>query len=211
MIASRYLHNFYKDKKLSTHIHLEGGAALSLYYNVDRKFSNDLDFTIETQGDIDRFRDSITKPFDSKDYQVKHINENKTNIYDTRGKMVLSFDYYLATKEFCNYEEVLLDGITPSLIHSVEDIFVEKLCCMVDRDAERDVHDAVVILEKYSPKIDIVSSWYNKKQEVKKSSCPTFDDFVKMFSSIVQQKRNWVNQKSNLQIIQSYLENNTKK
>lgn len=125
--------------------------------------------------------------------------------------MVLGFDYFMATKEFCNYEEVLLDGITPSLIHSVEDIFVEKLCCMVDRDTERGVHDAAAILVKYSPKINIVSRWYNKKQEVKKSNYPMFDNFVKLFSNIVQQKRNWVNQKSNLQIIQVYLNNNTKK
>lgn len=208
MIARKYLHNFYNNKKLSEHIHLEGGAALSLYYNINRKFSNDLDFTIESQDDMDRFRENIIKPFNSDDYFEKHINKNKTCVYNRKGKIILTFDYYLAKKQFCHYEEMLLDGVTPSLIHSVADILTEKLCCMIDRDTEKDVHDAATILVKYSSSIDIISGLYNKKQEVKKSCYPKLEDLTRAFSLLAQQKRNWVFQGANLNIIKDYLENN---
>lgn len=204
MITKVYLHNFYGNKIFSRGIHLEGGAALSLYYGIERIFSNDLDFTIETAVDCQRFRDGILDPLPGN-YTINHRDETKTHILDEEGSVVLTLDYFVVPPQNCYYEEVLLDGKTPSLIHSLDDILAEKLCCLIDRDAERDVLDAANIIRKLQPSEAGLSMLFSQKQAAKQSTFRTLQGLIQGLPTLATQKNNWDNQESNVQYIVDYL------
>ncbi|MDO8570314.1 MAG: nucleotidyl transferase AbiEii/AbiGii toxin family protein [Candidatus Daviesbacteria bacterium] len=206
MIALTYLHNFYKNKTLSNHIHLEGGTALSLFYKINRKFSNDLDFSVETLIDLRRFQQEITKPLGIF-YKAKVIDDVKICILDSNNYTILTIDSYLAASENCQYEEVMLEGITPCVIHSLIDILAEKLCCMIDRDTERDVYDSAKIIKSRDISLNDLATLFENKQKVKQDGYNTLSQFTENLYKIKQQKINWVRQGDNLNYIYKYLSN----
>lgn len=146
----QYLYTLYSQEEFKDRIHLDGGVALKFFYNIDRKFSNDLDFTIEDNGSANLLIDFIISYFQGYIDHSVQTSENKILILRNNTHL-FHIDYYIVPAEYCNYSSEMLElegkPQLPCSIHSIEDILVEKLFCLVSRTEKRDMTDIVSILD----------------------------------------------------------------
>lgn len=187
MIVKEYLHNFYNDRQLSLGVNLEGGAALSFFYGIEREYSGDLDFTIDNLSNYERFRKIITKPLVGAN--AIHIDKNQTRIH-TNKNGTFYIDYFIAPSCYCEYVKKDLDDKTRCNLHSLNDIFVEKIYCLIQRNAERDFFDLKKIIKKNLVNIPSVIKLFKKKQQLKKISCCSIDSLIDELPLILA-KKNW--------------------
>jgi predicted nucleotidyltransferase component of viral defense system len=174
----------YSDEKIADLIHLDGGAALSFFYNIERKFSQDLDFTIETE-------EAFT-------YTQKMLSKLNTTS--------LTVDLVVVPSEYCEYELSPLNSIKVS-VHTIEDIFAEKICCLIDRNTYRDLWDVHQIINKHRPDLSKAAQLFQKKQELKNSPYPTLQNFADDFYNLANNKNKWSELESSWEIIYNYLKN----
>lgn len=180
--VKKLLELIYSDEKIADIIHLDGGAALSFFYDIERNFSLDLDFTIETD--------------EALEYTQKNLSASEIK--------PLSVDLVTVPSEYCRYESRQLGSVNISL-HTIADILAEKFCCLIDRDTYRDLWDTHQIIEKHRPNITEVATLFEKKQELKNSSYNTLKDFLNGLDELVRNKNNWSGLEPSMIALKDYL------
>ena len=125
---------------------MEGGAALSFIYNLDRVFSNDLDFTIEDyqlRSELFDVVEEIAVKLNKK--YVCDADPNKIIIKDDK-EVILEIDFYPLSAKLFSWEDKGLEynkkGFSVKT-HSLEDIFAEKISNIFqeNRSEFKDVFD----------------------------------------------------------------------
>lgn len=185
-LVKNYLFYLFKNSEISTGLHLDGGAALSLLYGIDRKFSNDLDFTIDNEGSLKTFIDNALIPF--SDFEPNtHIDiypsENRIT-FMLEDNELFHLDYYLVPSTFCNYNDIKFlfnDRASVISAHTMEDIFVEKLFCLISRIELRDIEDLIKLTKHSNFNSSLISSIWKQKNKIKKSEFSTLSDFIESF------------------------------
>lgn len=184
--VKNYLFYLFKNSKISIGMHLDGGASLSLLYGIDRKFSNDLDFTIDSKDSLNIFIDNALTPFSNFETNAsigKLLSDNRVT-FISDGNELFHIDYYLVPSTFCNYNDMEFlfdDDISIVSAHTIEDIFVEKLFCLISRIELRDIEDFIKLTKHSSFKSNLIDSIWKQKNKIKKSEFSTLSDFVESF------------------------------
>lgn len=149
-------------KEINDHLYLEGGAALSFIYGLDRVFSGDLDFTIDDYGLRLKLLNTIEEIMVeiNKNKKYTYISTSNKVIIRDNNKIILQIDFYpLATKLFTWEEKNLFYGDKFFLIktHSLEDIFAEKITNILqsDRFEFKDIVDTNSIHKILMHKINV--------------------------------------------------------
>lgn len=179
----QFLYDVYNQELLRTNMHLDGGAALSLFYNIDRTFSNDVDFTIEDQVTLNALLAWLGTDFT----YFTEITHRKNAIIFSQGRHeIFKLDYYIVPSTYCEYSSQLLRtdrGNVSCMIHSLDDIFVEKLFCLFDRKTYRDVHDLIKIGSKPHQSRHI-ATLYERKNVIKQSPFNNLDALIYGFVEV---------------------------
>lgn len=171
-IIEEFLFEYYS-KNLSSKIHLEGGALLSLIFNLDRKFSNDLDFTSEDEASLYNF-------VKQSELVLKRVSSNRftTDFKDNRitfqsNNFTFHIDIFIASPDNCEYSKlpyIFKGKKTYILCHSINDVIAEKLCCLLDpnRTELRDLVDLKLIIDEIRYSDSKVQELLRQKLTVKK-------------------------------------------
>lgn len=185
-LVKNYLFYLFKNSAISTGLHLDGGAALSLLYGIDRKFSNDLDFTIDNENSLKIFIDNVLTPFSnfSSKANINITLSNSRITFMSKSNELFHVDYYLVPSTFCSYNDIeFLFNDRSSIIsaHTIEDIFVEKLFCLISRIELRDIEDLIKLTKHSNFNSSLISSIWKQKNKIKKSEFSTLSDFIESF------------------------------
>jgi predicted nucleotidyltransferase component of viral defense system len=200
-LLKRFLYFLYRENRLAVNIHLDGGAALTFFYKIKRNFSNDLDFTIENEESFKALIDKSLRPFLKSflpEFSINH-SENKVEIRSQNNELLFNIDYYIVDPAYCDYAKIPLSygkNIAVNCpIHSIEDIYVEKLFCIRDRVAERDIYDSIKIFRSPFFSYQKVNDLYQRKNGIKKSKLDTLSSYIRWFES--DGKKTFLNEFSN--------------
>jgi predicted nucleotidyltransferase component of viral defense system len=152
-----------KDNYISTHFYLAGGTTLSEYY-LQHRLSDDLDF-FTSDKDIDItyieifFEDNKEKLHLKSRQRIKKYDRNMINLIYTDG-------FELKT-EFTKYYKPLYplqiqDGLQ---IESINDIFLNKIACIIDRYDPKDYIDLFYLRD--DKRIDLIDIQTRYEQKFK--------------------------------------------
>lgn len=157
----------FKHPKIKEVYFLEGGAALKLFYQITTLFSGDLDFTFNNpsaERDLSSAVADTCNKIENKPVKITET-QNKLTVFTTRG--CIDIDFYFANGENCEYTRELPNLTEPVYLHSLQDLLAEKICCIYSREKEKDVLDAISIVEYGKINTDIFMDLLRKKFLVK--------------------------------------------
>ena len=135
----------FKESELAANFYFTGGTALSCFY-LQHRYSDDLDFFGEEKDVLDiRFIISFLKTLlFVRDFRYE-------SIYDRRLFFLEISKHEHLKIEFCLYPFKRIDKtkkIDTLMIDSLEDIFVNKLAALTDRNEDKDLVDIYFILKE---------------------------------------------------------------
>ena len=188
-----YMHTLFlfSVSKLSPHtLVFKGGTSLMICYNLDR-FSEDLDFNIVEEIDINKLLTKIVSFFKKIGYESSFSFKRKTHSSQTymfyiQGPLYMGKPESQTTFEldFSNREDIYLQYIPKKVHHifdefpqfyintlSLEEICAEKFRCILTREKARDVYDLYYLLQRnttinrdlINKKLQIYSLTYNQE------------------------------------------------
>ena len=135
--------NFFKASELSNHFYFTGGTALSTFY-LEHRYSYDLDFfTAEREAlnleAILKFLNSL--PGLSQTRYEKIYDRRLFFLHFSTGVLKVEFTFY-------PFKQIAKPKVVEGLVvDSLEDIFVNKLCALCDRNEDKDLIDVYFILK----------------------------------------------------------------
>ncbi len=176
------LRAIYASKQLQMKVRLDGGAALGFFYGIDRTFSSDLDFTVEDNGtrlELARTLKGVCPPS-------------------------IGIDVFVVPARFCEFETHAMEDVHV-VTHSIADLLAEKLCCLIDRDATRDVLDAANIISRYAPSSIAVSTLFDRKRPLKPLTDITLAEVAIHPEQFFAHKSWWKEYQVQWRLIQSYI------
>lgn len=182
-VLSWILYGVSSNSFLKKNLVFKGGTALKKFYFQDYRFSEDLDFTlvdskIQSEKLLDNFKQTfqVIKQKSNISLEIKNDEMNK------HGDLRFFIDYIgplqagLGSRDVkvdITYNEVLinktlmgtmfreytdLEQISVELpVYPLEEIFIEKLCALIDRTQPRDFYDLWYLLENTD--LDIKENW----------------------------------------------------
>lgn len=190
-ILSWILHGISKAAFLKSKLIFKGGTALKKFYFQDYRFSEDLDFTlvdssITPEEIIDNFKQTFLPvkqksniSLEIKNHELsKHgdlqffidyigplrggIGSRDVKVDVTYNEIVINAIQSL--RMFCEYSD-LSNTKTILPVYSLKEVFIEKLCALIDRTQPRDLYDLWHLLENQN--IIIEEEWDNFLQKAK--------------------------------------------
>lgn len=162
----KILKEIYKNNDESFPLYLEGGALCCLFWEVDREFSGDIDFTTSFEN-IDIVMKHYSQKLENENFaKLVRKNENEYEAIMGDGSVV-KIDIYYAPKENCEYSELELDGVKIKC-HSMQDMLAEKACCMMTRDKVNDKLDFEYLVKNKQVDWGKFAELLKKKIKVKK-------------------------------------------
>lgn len=170
---------------ISNSLYLEGGFCLSFIYGIDRVFSQDIDFTIDDIGKREELLIVATAIIPKVIKGEILIGENSIKISDG-DKQIFQIDFYPLGKEFFYWEKkelVYKKNKFVVRVHSLEDIFAEKISNVFqnDRCEFKDIVDINAIYAKLKVELDeakfkkyLHGKLFWKKVDIKIKNNPLF-------------------------------------
>ncbi|MCH8520291.1 MAG: nucleotidyl transferase AbiEii/AbiGii toxin family protein [Nanoarchaeota archaeon] len=179
-----YMHHlflFILSKTFPNSFVFKGGTSLMICYNLDR-FSEDLDFNIVKDVNIDKVLKEVVTFFHKVGYESsytfkRNTHSSQTYIFYIKGPLYMGKTESQTTIEldFSNREDMYLEFIPKKITHffdefpqfyfntlTLEEIFAEKIRCILTRDKARDVYDLhYLITRKISLNIDLINKKLN--------------------------------------------------
>ncbi|MFW6009495.1 MAG: nucleotidyl transferase AbiEii/AbiGii toxin family protein [archaeon] len=157
----------------------KGGTSLMICYNLDR-FSEDLDFNIIKDINIEELLKEIMKFFEKTGYQAQFSLKRKTNTSQNysiyiKGPLYMGKPESQTTIElnFSHKDDIFLNYFPKKVNHvfddfpqfyintlSLEEIFAEKIRCILTREKARDVYDFLYLINR---RINLDINLVNKK------------------------------------------------
>jgi len=191
-IIKKYLFYMFRDAKLSTGIHLDGGAALYFFYEINRIFSNDLDFTAERKSQLSNFINNSLIPLQKVNHgnakwNLKKIIDTNKIIICINGSQIFHIDIYYVPPKYCHYQvdNLTLNNESADIsLHSLNDIFVEKLLCTITRTETRDLIDLSEIIFRKNLNSEKVIQMYQLKSGFKNLNIRNLKKYLFSISSI---------------------------
>lgn len=190
-ILSWILHGISEESFLKNNLVFKGGTALKKFYFQDYRFSEDLDFTlvdnsIAPEEIIDKFKQAFlfikqksNISLEIKSYElskhgdlhffIDYVGPLKGRIGSRDLKVDVTYNETVINETqlgsmFCEYSD-LLNTKTILPVYSLKEVFIEKLCALIDRTQPRDLYDLWHLLE--SRNIVIEEEWDNFLQKAK--------------------------------------------
>jgi predicted nucleotidyltransferase component of viral defense system len=190
-ILSWVLHGLSQESFLKNNLVFKGGTALKKFYFQDYRFSEDLDFTlidssIKPEEIISKckqifsyIKEKSNISLEIKDDELsKHgdlrffidyigplrggIGSRDVKVDITYGEIIINETQSLLM--FNEYEDLAsLD--TTLQVYSLKEVFIEKLCALIDRTQPRDLYDIWHLLENQN--IVVEEEWTNFLQKAK--------------------------------------------
>lgn len=149
-------------------------------YNLDR-FSEDLDFNLTKEVNLDNLLNNIKEKFNKLDYNTKF---NRTTKSSTSYIFFIEEPLYMGKPEslcrieldFSNRDDIYLDYIPKKIHHifdeftqfhinclSLDEIFAEKIRCILTREKSRDIYDLHYLINR---KVKFDLKLINKKLKI---------------------------------------------
>lgn len=170
-----YMHNLflYAVSKISPNsLVFKGGTSLMICYNLDR-FSEDLDFTLIKEINIEELLEKIVTFFNKFGYEAnfkfkRETKSSKNYVFFVKGPTYMGKPESQTRVEldFSNRDDIYLDYVPKRVKHefddfaqfyintlSLEEIFAEKVRCILTRDKARDIYDLYYLIGR-NVKID---------------------------------------------------------
>lgn len=125
-------------QKISQSLYLEGGAALSFVYGLDRVFSDDLDFTIDSDQLRPNFLAAVETILPLIDIDQPRLCQPSDNqIVIKNEQRILRLDVYTLSAQLFLWEEYVLHYDRQEFtfkVHSLIDILAEKISNLFQED-----------------------------------------------------------------------------
>jgi predicted nucleotidyltransferase component of viral defense system len=171
-------------KNFSQQIFFKGGTCIRLIYGGSR-FSEDLDFTVETEekefeGEIQKFFKEMVKKypvtFKEKDTIVgkTYLATIKTDFL--KQKVYIKLDFSFREKVIKPSKEIIKDNAYPVVFRgfiyclSKDEILAEKIRALISREKSRDLYDIWMLLELGSQfkreMIEKKLNYYDKEYQI---------------------------------------------
>lgn len=152
-----------KDKYIAQHFYLAGGTTLAEYY-LHHRLSDDLDF-FTSDDDIDI--DHIERFFENNKEILDLQSRQRIKKYDRNMINLIYRDGFELKTEFTKYHTPLYplerqDGLQ---IESINDIFLNKIACVVDRYDPKDYIDLFYLRD--DNRIDLIDILQRYEQKFK--------------------------------------------
>ena len=171
-ILSWILHGMSQKSFLKNNLVFKGGTALKKFYFQDYRFSEDLDFTLVDCGiNPEEIIDNFKQTFSFVKQKSNISLEIKNHELSKHGDLQFFIDYVgplkggIGTRDvkvdvtyneivinetqllpmFCEYSD-LLNTKTILPVYSLKEVFIEKLCALIDRTQPRDLYDLWYLL-----------------------------------------------------------------
>jgi predicted nucleotidyltransferase component of viral defense system len=182
-ILSWILHGLSQEPFLKNNLVFKGGTALKKFYFQDYRFSEDLDFTlvdssITAEEIIDKFKqaflyikqksnisleikdDELSKHGDLR-FFIDYIGPLRGGIGSRDVKVDITYNEIIINEiqslpMFNEYDD-LMNIETVLKVYSLKEVFIEKLCALIDRTQPRDLYDLWYLLENQN--IVIEEEW----------------------------------------------------
>ncbi len=172
-ILSWILHSVSQKPFLKNNLVFKGGTALKKFYFQNYRFSEDLDFTlVDNNINPEEIVDNFKQTFLSVKQKSNISLEIKNHELSKHGDLQFFIDYIGPLKGgigsrdvkvdvtyneivineiqslsmFCEYSD-FLNTKTILPVYSLKEVFIEKLCALIDRTQPRDLYDLWYLLE----------------------------------------------------------------
>jgi predicted nucleotidyltransferase component of viral defense system len=200
------------DSDLYSQLLFKGGTALKKMYFPDYRFSEDLDFTILNEINIENLISSIklmlnnlTKnqglQFDILSEKIE-VRANTITIYigfvgplQARLKSrFIKVDFTLKEKIFFKTNPLFIQSFYSDIIkkqintYSLEEVMIEKLCAVIGRTEPRDIYDVYFLFEQDLDFLNIPSA-FREKAKFKEINPNNIKDLIIRKKNII--KRMW--------------------
>ncbi len=130
-----FLFNLYSDFLLKDVVHVQGGTAIVKIFQFNRNYSYDVDLTIENSKSLEYLtKNSLRFLYcdgDTAHNRSSLYKDNRITFYDNKNE-ILHIDIYVVPSTICEYsikEYSFKDKSVNVSVHSINDLFVEKLYC----------------------------------------------------------------------------------
>jgi predicted nucleotidyltransferase component of viral defense system len=189
------------NKNFSEEIFFKGGTCIRLIYGGSR-FSEDLDFTVETEEkefeeEIQKFFKEMVKKYPIT-FKEKDTIAGKTYLATIKTdflkqKVYIKLDFSFREKVVKPTKEIIKDNKYPIIFKgflyclSIDEILAEKIRALLHREKSRDIYDIWMLLElearfkedMIEKKLEYYGSSYNTEEIIKRIENHSPEEFVK--------------------------------
>lgn len=127
---------------------MEGGAVLSILYKLDRPFSGDFDFTIDSSKELYIWESKVRKLSDDNGYSFNKNTLDYVNSYDINFRDIsIKIDIVIVPNKYIDTEVVNVTLINKDFtikIHSLEDIYAEKMCGIEIKERQKKIKEMLI-------------------------------------------------------------------
>lgn len=181
------LFHLYADNRLIDRLHLQGGAALALVYGMNRVFSNDLDFTVDDEQALNALLKILLHFGQQQKLRIHKQNSRVTFFESSNNKEVFHLDVCIVPPSLCEYSKIKYTyrGAEEFInVHSINDLFIEKIYCTLTRCEIRDIKDILLLIK--SEKVQVISAenLFERKQSIKQSEYSSLLEYQKKLEDI---------------------------